>query len=361
MFFRKTKSDSHPARIRSVSVFLSLLLLIPIFLIGCGKKEETKSVTLLALDTYVSLSVTGKEAQAALDAATEKIASLEDSFSRTRENSEIHALNHSSESSPVTLSKETYGLLERTIALAKESEGVFDPTIGPIMDLWGFGQDKPGSGEKNDVRKIPEETAISQALQNVDCRKIHLLSEQKAYIEEGVVVDLGGVAKGYIADALMKEIQRFDVSRVILDLGGNVCAFDMAKALVIGVISPKDNSRLAATVDLPKAKTGSVITSGAYERYHEIDGVRYGHIMDTKTGRPVETDLLSATVISEDGTKGDVMSTVLFAMGRQGATDFAAKNCVSCILCEESGTMWVSADLKGKVHEQDGWTIRYFG
>lgn len=361
MFFRKSKPVIHPSRIRSVSALLSLVFLLSLNLPGCGKKEETKSVTLLALDTYVSLSVTGKEAQAALDAATNKIASLEDSFSRTRENSEIYALNHSSESSPVTLSSETYGLLERTVALAKESEGVFDPTIGPVMDLWGFGQDKTGSGAKKDVREVPDETAIAQALQNVDCRKIHLLSEQKAYVEDGVVVDLGGVAKGYIADALMNEIRSFDVSRVILDLGGNVCAFDKAKALVIGVISPKDNSRLAATVDLPKANTGSVITSGAYERYHEIGGVRYGHIMDTSTGRPVETDLLSATVISEDGTKGDVMSTVLFAMGRQGAADFAAKNGISCILCEENGTMWVSADLKGKVHEQDGWTIRYFG
>ncbi len=333
------------------------VLLITAFLLGlasCKKKEDTRSATIVALDTYVSLSVTGSQAEDALRAATKKIASLEDILSRTKEGSEIDQLNHSSESSPVTLSNETYTLLQNTITLSELSGGVFDPTVGPVMEAWGFGHD-------SDPKKIPDEDAILAAKDKVDYHKIHLLPDFRAYVEDGVVVDLGGVAKGYIADALMKEIRSFDVSRVILDLGGNVCAYDQAKELVIGVISPKDTGKLAATVDLSKGKPGSVITSGAYERYHEIDGVRYGHIMDTSTGRPVKTDLLSATVVSEDGTKGDVMSTVLFAMGRQDATDFATKNGISCILCEENGTMWVSADLKGKVHEQDGWTIRYFG
>lgn len=365
MFFRKTKHDTHPLRIRSLPAFLSLLLILAISSVGCGKKEDTKSVTLLALDTYVSLSVNGKEAQEALHAATDKIASLEDMLSRTKENSEIYKLNHSSEKSPVTLSQETYELLARTISLSKESEGIFDPTIGPIMDLWGFGQDRSGNDMKNVPHKVPDDSVISETLQIVDHNKIHLLEGQKAYVDEGVVVDLGGVAKGYIADALMKEIMSFQVSRAILDLGGNVCAFDKAKALVIGVISPLDKSRLAATIDLPKAKDGknatSVITSGAYERYIEIDGKRYGHIMDTKTGKPVKTDLLSATVVSDDGTEGDVMSTVLFAMGQEKAMDYALAHGISCILCGENNTMWVSSDLNGSVHVQDGWTIRYFG
>lgn len=335
---------------------LAVLLITAVFfsLSSCKKQDVTRSATIVALDTYVSLSVTGPQAQEALSAATKKIASLEDTLSRTKEGSEIDLLNHSSEAAPVTLSSETYTLLQNTIRLSELSQGVFDPTIGPVMEVWGFGHDA-------DPGKVPEEDEIRTAKEKVDYHRIHLLSDSRAYLEDGVVVDLGGVAKGYIADVLMSEIRGFDISRAILDLGGNICAYDKAKELVIGVISPKDNSKLAATVDLPQGKSGSVITSGAYERYHEIDGVRYGHIMDTTTGRPVETDLLSATVISEDGTKGDVMSTVLFAMGRLGAADFAAKNGISCILCEENGTMWVSSDLKGKVHEQDGWTIRYFG
>ena len=365
MFFRKTKPDTRPARFRSLSVFLSLLLILPIILAGCRKKDEMKSVTLLALDTYVSLSVSGKEAQDALNAATKKIASLEDMLSRTKENSEIYNLNHSSEKSPVTLSSETYALMERTIFLSKESEGIFDPTIGPIMDLWGFGQNGSGNVTDSAPHKVPEDSSISETLRIVDYNKIHLLEGQKAYVDEGVVVDLGGVAKGYIADALMKEIRSFQVNRAILDLGGNICAFDMAKALVIGIISPLDKSLLAATIDLPKGQDGknaaSVITSGAYERYYEIDGNRYGHIMDTKTGRPVKTDLLSATVVSDDGTAGDVMSTVLFAMGREKAMDFASAHGISCILCAENNTMWVSTDLNGSVHVQEGWTIRYFG
>ena len=105
----------------------------------------------------------------------------------------------------------------------------------------------------------------------------------------------------------------------------------------------------------------SVITSGAYERYFEEAGVRYGHIMDPETGRPVKTDILSATVIGQDGTVGDILSTVLFAYGSERARDFAIAEEIDCILCVDNGTLWVSSSLKGKVDAQEGWTIEYFG
>ncbi|MBR2751730.1 MAG: FAD:protein FMN transferase [Clostridiales bacterium] len=333
---------------------LAVLVFASTFLTACKKKETTKTGTILALDTFVSITVTGQQSEEAFTAAARRLTELEDKFSRTKEGSEIDRLNHATEEEPVTLSEETYKLLSTTLWFAKDTDGIFDPTVGPLMDAWGFGKDE---------RKIPEDARIEETLSRVDHSRIHLLPDNRAYVEEGTVVDLGGAAKGYIGDALMQEIAKYKVRRAILDLGGNICAFDAEKALVIGVVSPRELSVLAVKVDLPKKEASapmSVITSGAYERYIEVDGVRYGHIMDTTTGRPVETDLLSATVITTNGAEGDILSTVLFAMGTEKAKEYAKTKGIGCILLSEDGTAWVNEEWKESVHAEEGWTVRSF-
>ena len=325
-------------------------ILISSLLTSC-KKTPKKTISLFALDTYVTLTVEGKEAEKAISEGTAFISEMEGKLSRQREDSEISLLNASSKDEPVSLSEETYLLLKTVCELSEKTEGAFDPTIAPLMDLWGFGTDTPG---------VPEEEEISGTLSKVDYRKIHLLSGNRAYVDPDTSIDLGGAAKGYIGDLLMEKIRSFDVTRVILDLGGNVSVWDSSSEVAVGIASPLEASGLLCTYSSTKNETVSVITSGAYERFFEEGGVRYGHIMDTKTGRPVITDLLSATVISADGTKGDCFSTTLFALGSEKAKEFAAREGIDCILCMENGTLWVSSSLKGKVHAQDGWTIEYF-
>ncbi len=333
---------------------LAVLVFASAFLTACKKKETTKTGTILALDTFVSITVTGQQSEDAYTAAVKRLTELEDQFSRTKEGSEIDRLNHATEEDPVTLSEETYHLLQTTLQFAKDTEGIFDPTVGPLMDAWGFGKDE---------RKVPEDARIEEALSRVDHSRIHLLSGNRAYVEEGTVVDLGGAAKGYIGDAMMHEIREYKVSRAVLNLGGNVCAFDAQKDLLIGVVSPRDLAELSVRVNISAtdAKSAvSVITSGAYERYIEVDGVRYGHIMDTTTGRPVETDLLSATVITTNGEEGDILSTVLFAMGTEKAKEYAKAKGIGCILLSEDGTAWVNEEWKESVHAEEGWTVRSF-
>ena len=341
---------------RKICCFMMACMLVvsSVFLSACGKKEKTVSQTLFALDTFVTVTIRGQEAQEAFDQASKVLQELEETLSRTKEGSEIDRLNHSSEEAPVALSQGTYTVLQSALSWSEKTGGVFDPTIGPVMDVWGFG---------SDAKRVPDEEEIQTALEHVSYTKIHLLSDSRAYVDPDTIVDLGGVAKGYIADVLMSTILEYKVSRVILDLGGNVCAFDASKELVIGVISPSDPSLLAAKVNVSSKKKDeavSVITSGAYERYIEVDGVHYGHIMDTKTGKPVETDLLSATVLTHDGKEGDILSTVLFALGSEKAVELAKKENIACILIGQDGTMWVNEDWKESVHAEAGWTIRYF-
>lgn len=350
-FSRGLRKSTRYAR---TALALAVLVFTSAFLPACKKKETTKTGTILALDTFVSITITGQQSEEAFTAAANRLTELEDKFSRTKEGSEIDRLNHATEDAPVTLSEETYTLLSTTLQFANDTNGIFDPTVGPLMDAWGFGQDE---------KKVPADDKIAEALARVDHSHIHLLPDNRAYVEAGTVVDLGGAAKGYIGDALVKEITKYKVRRAILDLGGNICAFDSEKALVIGVVSPKEISVLAVKVDLPKTDATapmSVITSGAYERYIEVDGVRYGHIMDTTTGRPVETDLLSATVITGNGEEGDILSTVLFAMGTEKAKEYAKTKNIGCVLLSEDGTAWVNEDWKESVHADEGWTIRSF-
>ena len=159
----------------------------------------------------------------------------------------------------------------------------------------------------------------------------------------------------------MEKLSSYSLSKIILDLGGNVCCRSRSSDLTIGIVSPLSSDALCCTYSLSSGSSCSVITSGAYERYIEEDGVRYGHIMDTSTGYPADTDLLSATVIGPDGTKGDIYSTTLFSLGSEKAMELASSSDIDCILCMENGTLWVSQTLEGKVDAQEGWTIQYFG
>ena len=160
---------------------------------------------------------------------------------------------------------------------------------------------------------------------------------------------------------LTQKLRTYDLKKIILDLGGNICAWSASSEVSIGIVSPRNTAELCCTYTLDPGEATCVITSGAYERFFEQDGVKYGHIMDTKTGVPANTDILSATVIGPDGTKGDVFSTALFSVGSGEAKTIAMREHVDCILCMENGTLWVSSSLQGKVHAQEGWTIEYFG
>lgn len=338
-------------RVRAFVVFCLIFSLPFGFLTGCSYEKKTTR-SFFALDTYITITLEGKDADEAMNVAANYIMELERKLSRQDPESEISSLNLSSEGSPVTLSKETYDLLSLAVSYSEKTSGRFDLTIAPVMDLWGFG---------TEGAHVPEKSEIEKILPNVGYTKVHLLSDNKAYLEEGAKVDLGGAAKGYIGDLLMEKLSSYSLSKIILDLGGNVCCRSRSSDLTIGIVSPLSSDALCCTYSLSSGSSCSVITSGAYERYIEEDGVRYGHIMDTSTGYPADTDLLSATVIGSDGTKGDIYSTTLFSLGSEKAMELASSSDIDCILCMENGTLWVSQTLEGKVDAQEGWTIQYFG
>ena len=332
---------------RITTAFLLLCLMLSL-VTGCRSQETPQTVTLFALDTYVTITATGPDAEQAVAFGASEVSRYEQLLSRHLPGSEIDRLNHAASDSPITISDETYAFLSEVLSLSEKTEGRFDPTVAPLMDVWGFGEERT---------TVPDPSVIEAALRTVDYHGVHLLEGNQAYLDTGTILDLGGAAKGYIADRVMEGMRGYKVTKIILDLGGNICFWNQKREMHIGVISPLDPQALIVTYS---AKEGSVVTSGAYERYQEIDGVRYGHIMDTNTGYPVETDLLSVTVIDPDGTKADVLATALFAMGQDEAMRVANEMQVVCILCDGNGTLWISSDLRGHIENEKGWTVEYF-
>lgn len=305
--------------------FLPLLLAL-ILLTGCGTVKKSTN-TVYAMDTVMSLMAYGDQAETALMDATSEIHRLDSLLSAALEGSEIGQINRDRD---VIVSRETGLLLQRALEIAEMTDGAFDPTVYPLMKAWGFASE---NGENN--YRVPEN--VDTLLTLVDYRKVRLQEIAKGDdagsfrvtfpATEPMGLDLGGIAKGYTSQKVLEIIQAAGVDTAVISLGGNVGVMGTkpdGSSWTVGVRDPNgDENDYLATLSLPGQEGPQyVITSGAYERYFEQDGVRYHHILDPHTGYPADTGLLSVTVVSSDGTLADALSTALFVMGRDKAQNY---------------------------------------
>ena len=326
-----------------------LMLLGAALLSGCAGSSLIPSGTsasgtatsdFFAMNTYMTITVNGTEAKAAASAAVKAVNDLEQSLSRNIASSEISAINAKAGVSPVTVSGETYGLIKSAVEYSVLTDGVFDITIAPVMDIWGFSDGN---------YRVPAQSEIDAALGHVDCRKIILDDAGLSVFlpEAGMAIDLGGIAKGCASDVVQKVIKSYDVSSAMISLGGNVAVFGTkadGSLFRTAITDPRNPDRY---IGILEATGVSVITSGGYERFFTENGVTYIHIMDPLTGSPVKSDLLSVTIITPDGTEGDALSTALFVMGRDKAVEFGRTHTdFSFVLVTETGELVVSSALK---------------
>jgi thiamine biosynthesis lipoprotein len=231
--------------------------------------------------------------------------------------SELAAVNANAGGAPVPVSAELIAVLSRALFFAESSarwdgEGpaAFDPTIGPLVRLWGIGTDSEP--------RIPDEVEIRDALALVDWRKVAIDRDRGTIFlpEAGMCLDLGAIAKGYAADELVRLLKKDGVKRAIIDLGGNVYAFGQKETGApwrVGVQNPQDER--GAYIGVAEVRDKAVVTSGVYERYFELDGRRYHHILSTQDGRPVDNGLVSVTIIGDESMDADALSTAAFALG----------------------------------------------
>lgn len=279
---------------------------------GCAEKEPVEK-TSYYMDTICKITIYDMEdmseeaAGKAIDDTFSLCADYENLLSMTRENSDISKINHSN-GKPVKCDPETIEVIKMGIEYGKLSHGRFDITIGKVSDLWDF------HGEDS---KVPAENAVEGALTAVDYRQIEIEGNTVTMANPEGEINLGGIGKGFIADKAAEKLADLGVTSAIINFGGNIVAVGDkgGDAFRIGVEKPfSDRNEIMGSVDV---KDSVVVTSGTYERYIEENGEKYHHILDVKTGFPVDTDVVGVSLVGEIGNsaKCDALSTICLIYG----------------------------------------------
>ena len=289
------------------------LIFILIILKNTPLQEPIKK-TFFAFDTIIDLTGHGKNVDAALADVQSDIAQLETEFSRTLPESTIYQLNHG-DGTPMFVSSDISGLLEQAKALYKETSGIFDITIAPAADLWGFTKEQ---------FHVPTPEELSDVKTKIGIDHLHIQSNS-IQLDPGSELDLGGIAKGYALERALSIFQKDGLNGGIANLGGDILVYGKNSKNVpwkIAIRDPNNDEFLG----ILSTSDQYILTSGGYERYFEENGKVYQHIIDPRSCSPAESDLKSATIITKlspgSGIKSDVLSTSFIVMGKDAAIDF---------------------------------------
>jgi thiamine biosynthesis lipoprotein len=296
--------------------------------------------TELVLGTVCSIRILDGGSTKALDAAFARLREIEATMSANATGTVVAAVNAAAGRSPVSAPADVRHVTAKALGYAAVSRGAFDPTIGPIVKLWNIGLD----GER-----IPSRAEITAALPLVDFRQVRIDDAAGTIFlpRAGMLLDLGAIAKGYAADEVGRILLEKRVKAAVIDLGGNVKVVgrkpDGAKWR-IGIQNPFDER--GAHIGVATLGGGAtVVTSGVYERFFiGVDGTRYHHILDTRSGYPVRNGLVSVTVISSSSVDADGLSTTLFALGlKDGMALAESLGHVEAVFIDEAKKVYMSS------------------
>jgi thiamine biosynthesis lipoprotein len=289
-----------------------------------------------AMGTICSINLFEKGKPELYSGVFSRLKELEDILSTNQEGTDLDMVNKKAGLEPVKVRPELIDVLRKALEYSDRSEGFFDPTIGPLVKLWGIGTDNAG---------VPETEEIREALNLIDYREIEINQKDETVFlrRPGMSLDLGAIAKGYAADEAVKLLVREGVKRAIIDLGGDIFCLGEKKnerSLIrcfrdfiagengegtfwrIGVQDPRDDR--GSYIGVLELKNKSVVTSGTYERFFEEDGTRYHHIFSVADGFPAENGLLSVTIVADNAIDADALSTAAFALGWEKGRDLIA-------------------------------------
>ena len=319
-------------------------------LTGCSApaKEMQQPVerSLFAMNTYMTFTVYGEDAQAALQEAEECIQQVEGLWSVTDEDSEIYQANHSG-GQPVTVSEETAEIISFALEMAQRTGGALDPTIYPVLTAWGF---------TTDSKQVPSQQQIAQLLEQVGYDRIQINGSELT-VPDGMELDLGAVGKGYTADLVTEILRRHGVSSALISLGGNIQAIGSrpdGSDWRLGIRAPWESGNLGVLT----VSDAAVVTSGGYENYFDDEqGNIYWHILDPSTGYPADSGLQSVTIVGREGKMCDALSTALFVMGAQSAEQYWRENGgFEMLLVTDSGEILITEGIAENFTLNEGRT-----
>ena len=324
--------------VRRLKRLILVLALLPLILTACAPtpsdaEAEPRTVSVFAMDCYITLTAYDG-ADDALSLASQELSSLEELWSVTLDASEVATLNREKS---LTVSPETLELLTTARRVAELSDGAFDVTIYPLVRAWGF-----TTGEN----RIPSATELAQlqALVGIDGITV---TENLVQLDSATELDLGAIAKGAAGNRVCELLREYGVTSALVSLGGNVQVVGAKPDGTPWSIAIADPQSPEAYLGVLQLINKAAVTSGGYQRYFERDGVRYHHILDPTTGAPASSGLLSATIIADDGTLADALSTAAFVLGLDGAAALwrSGELDFEMVLTDTDGTLHITKNL----------------
>ena len=334
---------------RHLKCIIALFIFIALLLVGCGSagdggqesggdQAEPQSIEFFAMDTYMTLSAYGDNAGEVLEEGKALILALEDKLSAEKEDSQVAKLN---EERKAEIDEDVSYLLDRSLSLYKDTDGVFNIAIYPVMKAWGFTTKEYKVPSKKTLRRLTSRMDLSTLTMSEDGKTAEIG-------QKGLEIDLGGIAKGYASSKVMELFRENGIESGLVNLGGNVQALGTkpdGSSWRVAIGSPYNDDEFLGVLEIADK---AAVTSGGYERNFTQDGKTYHHIMDPKTGYPAEKGLISVTVVSDDGTLADGLSTALYVMGREKASDYWREHSdrFDAVLMDENDKLYVTKGLK---------------
>lgn len=330
-------------------VLFSVLVAIIIIVLGLydriDREEKSFESASTAMGTYVQQTVYGKNAENAANAAVVDINNFENLISWRIDSSEIAKINANSGKDWVDISDRTMDLLLKSIDVSKKSDGAYDLTILPISKLWGFG------GEN---QRVPSTTEIESNLPLVDYSNLRVNKDVKRakLMEKDTGVDLGSSGKGAACDVAIEAYKNNGAEYGIIAVGGSVGVYGTKSNKTpwkIAVRDPFKGMDQSDGMAVVKIKDGFLSTSGSYEKNFEKDGITYHHIIDPKTGYPVQTDLVAVSVLHSNGAISDLLSTACYVLGREESIQLLEYYEAQAIFIDKDKNVFVTDGIRNDV------------
>lgn len=328
---------------KKVIVIITTIILA-IGLVSCSKIEtnEQLSRTELFMGTVVKITLYDHASEELLNDVFDYISEVEDLVSINKEGTEIVQLNENAGIKGVKLSDFCYDIIKVALDYSKLSDGGYDITIGPLVKLWSIGLPEA---------KVPSSDEIKSVIKKIDYTKVKMddLNNEVFLSEKGMMLDLGSIAKGYIADKIVNMLKENEVEKAIIDLGGNIYAMgtkNEGNNWKIGIQNPLENrGQVVGTIEVTNK---SVVTTGTYERFIEEDGVKYHHILNPKTGYPYETNIAGVTIVADKSVDADALSTLVFTKGLDEGLQLVENlESVDAIFIMNDNRVYVTEGLNG--------------
>jgi thiamine biosynthesis lipoprotein len=339
--------SSLPDRIRNIisNIVAALLVMMLLLLVYIGYKSITAryagvSESSYAMGTFFEIKVNGKNSGEHVKIALAKVREISELINYYDEKSEVSAINNMAGISPVAVGHDTFDLIDKALRISRQTGGAFDLTIGPLVDIWNFNSKRhteiPGGNE----------LVYAQHLVNYNNVTLNPQNETVKLLYPGMKMDLGGAGKGYAISRARSILVERGVKSAIISAGSSIATIgdNKGKPWRIGIKDPRHPDDVVGVVSLTAGQALS--TTGDYEKYFELGGKRYHHILNPATGMPAD-ECRSVTIISEDASQADMLSTAVFAMGPKRGIAFVSSFLnVSAVIIDKDGNVITSPGLK---------------